>query len=82
MTAVRELRSTDRIQAEVQRVVDELLAERGNEAEVTVPLPTRCAPDPKGCNWTMLTFKGDCAYFSLVSAAMIRVQSKWNLGPR
>ena len=82
MIAVRELRSTDRIREEVQRFVDELLAERGNEDEVAVPLPIRCDPDAHGCNWTMLTFEGDCTYFSLVSAAMIRVQRKWNLGPR
>lgn len=79
MTRIRDSRSTDRIQEEVQRVVDELLAERGNDVDVTVPLPSRCEPDARGCNWTMLTFDGDRALFSLVSAAVVRVQNKWNL---
>ncbi len=76
----RELHTAEEIRAEVQRRVNEKLAELGDNATLEIQLPYRYAePDPLGHNWAMRTFSGDREYFKLVGLEVVNVQAIWNL---
>lgn len=76
----RELHTAEEIRAEVQRRVDEKLAELGDDAAVEIQPPYRYAePDPLGHNWAMHSFTGDPEYFKLIGLEVVNVQAIWNL---
>lgn len=76
----RELHTAEEIRAEVQRRVDEKLAELGDDAAVEIQPPYRYAElDPLGHNWAMHSFTGDPEYFKLIGLEVVNVQAIWNL---
>ena len=77
---MRELKSADEIQAEIERLVNanREVREDGESIRISAPTPLR-EPDRNGCNWAMDNYRGSPTYRPLVELTIASVQLRWNL---